>query len=277
MKLGHVFHTITDHLSKSCISNARLEARVLICTVLGISPEVILTYPGRDVTAENIQCIRMLADRRIAGEPMARILGRCEFWSIDFAIGPDTLIPRSDTETLIEATLGLNLPQAPRILDLGTGCGCILLTLLSEFPQATGIGLDISPGALKIARNNARALNLDKQSIFIKADFNAAPKGPFDLVISNPPYIATNDIKMLDIAVRHYDPYLALDGGADGLDVYRILTHLLPLRLAPGGYGVFEIGAGQASTVSRLFEEAGLHVLSLRRDLAGIERCIVII
>ncbi|KMO27620.1 SAM-dependent methyltransferase, partial [Methylobacterium tarhaniae] len=172
-----------------------------------------------------------------AGEPVARIIGAWEFWGLPFGLSSDTLVPRPDTETLVEAALGLGLgPDAPhRLADLGTGSGCILVALLTEWPQAVGLGIDRSPGACVTARANAARNGVADRAAFAVGDWASALSGPFDVVVANPPYIASEVIAGLSGEVRDHDPRLALDGGADGLDAYRTILAQVPRLLAPGG------------------------------------------
>jgi release factor glutamine methyltransferase len=220
-----------------------------------------------------------LADRRLAREPIARILGHKEFWGLRLALSPTTLVPRPETETLIEAALEAIDPaqaksRAWRIADLGTGTGAILLALLSESPRATGVGSDLDLAALATARENAGALGYAGRAHFVACDFGAALAGGFDLVLSNPPYVASRDIAALAPEVRTYDPARALDGGPDGLAAYRAIAADAARLLAPGGALILEIGAGQAAAVTALLAAEGLRVAPPRLDLAGIPRAI---
>ena len=219
-----------------------------------------------------------LVARRADGEPVARILGRREFWGLPFALAPATLEPRPDTETVVEAALGLvrGAGGAASILDLGTGSGCLLLALLSELPDAAGVGVDRSPAAAAAARRNARSLGLGDRARFVAGDWAEAISGRFDLVVSNPPYIATEHIEALAPEVRRHDPALALDGGADGLDAYRAIVADLPRLLAPSGVAVLELGAGQRDAVAGLARAAGLVVIGSNPDLAGTPRALAL-
>jgi release factor glutamine methyltransferase len=196
----------------------------------------------------------------------------------------DTLTPRPDTETLIEALLDQVAEPPARVLDLGTGTGCIVLALLSEWSDAVGVGIDASAEALKVAKENAVSLDLKRRVRFSRADWTQAHwaltliqkfGGPFDVVVSNPPYIPEDDIAGLDEDVRAFEPLRALDGGADGLDAYRIIVESVRVLLVPGGLVAFEVGAGQADAVAKLLTDAGLNLLERRKDLAGIERVVV--
>ena len=214
--------------------------------------------------------------RRFAGEPESRILGEREFWGLTFAVTAATLDPRPDSETLIETALTLlRNVSAPRILDLGTGTGCLLLALLHERADATGMGVDLSPEALGVASANAARLGLAPRASFHAGNWTERLDEKFDLVISNPPYIRHDDIAMLEVEVREHDPMLALDGGADGLDAYRALARLLPDFLTQAGHAVIELGAGQADEVTSLFEMAGSSVLRVVPDLGNVPRALV--
>jgi release factor glutamine methyltransferase len=215
-----------------------------------------------------------LVTRRERREPIAYITGHKEFWSLDFAVGPGVLIPRPDTETLIEEALRVvpdrNAPL--RIADLGTGSGAILAAALKEFPHATGIGFESSPDAFRWAKDNAARLIGPRADIRLMDWDNA--EGPFDLIFSNPPYIPSAEIESLAPDVARFEPGAALDGGPDGLDAYRALAELLPGLLRSGGYGLLEIGAGQASAVTALFQE--LEIVRVAPDLSGIPRCVTL-
>jgi release factor glutamine methyltransferase len=213
--------------------------------------------------------------RRAGHEPVSRILGHREFWSLDFALGPATLDPRPDSETLVEAALAACPDRPLRVLDLGTGTGCLLLAVLHDRPAAFGLGVDRSEAAAGTARANARALGLADRAAFLVGDWATALDARFDLILSNPPYIPEAEIAALDPEVRDHDPHLALSGGADGLDAYRDLAVALPGLLVPGGTAVVELGIGQAADVAALFRAAGLDITATPHDLAGIPRCLV--
>jgi release factor glutamine methyltransferase len=252
------------------IDNPRLEARLLLAHAMGCDTAELIRAPDAPAPAYD-----GLLDRRVAHEPLAYIVGHRGFWSLDFAVSPATLIPRPDTETLIEAALTMPPPGARRILDLGTGTGCILLTLLHEWPDAFGIGIDRAPAAAALARRNAVALGLADRAAFVCGDWAAPLVGRFDMVVSNPPYIRTAEIPGLMPDVARYEPRGALDGGADGYDAYRGITADLPRLLTPSGTAILELGAGQADGVAALAADAGL-ISETRRDLAGIARAIVL-
>jgi release factor glutamine methyltransferase len=255
--------------------NPRLEVRLLLAHALGLARADLIRDPGRSVQTA---AFNDLIARRLRHEPLAHILGRREFWSLEFRVSPATLIPRPDSETLIEAALACfaHRPRPVRqVLDLGTGTGCLLLALLHEFPAAFGIGVDIAPDAARLARLNATQLGLADRASFVVSDWTNAICGRFDLVISNPPYIPAADIAGLMPEVALQEPQRALDGGTDGYDAYRTILHDLQDRLLPGGAAILELGAGQAAAVSALARQAGF-AASLHLDLAGIQRAIVL-
>ena len=219
-----------------------------------------------------------LVQRRLRHEPAAYIIGHREFWSLDFEVGSGALIPRPETETLIEESFRA-LPDRNgdyRFLDLGTGTGCLLIALLKEFPNATGVGIDLSEAALKWARRNVVRHRLDSRCSFVVGNWDAA-EGCFDLIVSNPPYIATPDLSVLPAEIRDYEPAAALDGGADGLDAYRALSPVLIKNLKSSGFALLEIGAGQHHLVAEVVEAQGLRVLRVAADFSGFGRCLVII
>lgn len=263
--------TAAVRLAAAGIEGPRAEARMLLAHVLGTSRADTL---NARIAPDQAARFDALVLRRAAHEPFAYITGRREFWSLDFAVGPGVLIPRPDTETLIEEALRLAPDRTAnlRIADLGTGSGAILIAILREFPNAIGIGFESSPDAFGWARDNARRLMPGRADIRL-ADWNAAD-GPFDLVFCNPPYIPSADIAALEPEVRDHEPRAALDGGADGLDAYRALGTLLPAILKPGGHALLEIGVGQAGSMESLFP--GLITVRIAPDLAGIPRCLVL-
>lgn len=258
------------------IDSYALDARLLLATALDAAPARLIADPDQVVAPDVAGRYEALLRRRLAREPMAHILGRREFWSLDFAVTPDTLTPRPDSETVVATVLQIagSGDRPLRILDLGTGTGCLLLALLHELPGATGVGVDCSLAALALALRNAQALGLASRVRFHAGNWGQGLAGRFDIVVSNPPYIVSADLPNLSPEVGH-EPRLALDGGADGLDAYRALAPDLPRLLEPAGLAVLEIGDGQAPAVEETLRAAGLVPVDRRLDLAGIERCIV--
>lgn len=261
-------------LAAAGVDTPRLDARLLLAHAAGLTQAALLQEPSRPVDAGAYQA---LLDRRAAREPLALILGHQEFWSLPFEVSPATLIPRPDSETLIEAALSaLHRLSVRTVLDLGTGTGCLLLAALSELPGAWGLGIDRLPAAAALAQRNARALGLHGRSATLCGDWATAVAGRFDLVLSNPPYIPAPDIPALMPEVALHEPPSALDGGLDGLHAYRTILAALPALLAPGGLAVLELGAGQADPVSALAAEAGLALAGLRADLSGTPRALML-
>lgn len=264
------------------IAEATADARILLAHALGLNRTELAIQGRRTLEACELERIGQLAARRLRGEPVARILGQREFWSLPLTVAPAVLVPRPETETVVEAALdhiereGLKRAQL-RLLDMGTGSGALLLALLSELPNATGIGTDISIGAVACARANAARNGLAARCDFVVADFAAGLRGSFDLIVSNPPYVARGDIDKLPREIKDYDPLLALDGGRDGLDAFRAIAAMAPSLLAPRGCLAVEMGAGQESAVRGLFNTMGLKVSEVRADLAQIPRALVAI
>lgn len=276
--LGRLVAEAAAALASAGIESARLDARILTAHALGVAPETPSLRPEARVAAGGRDTLDALIRRRAAGEPVARILKRREFWSLEFEIGPAVLDPRPDSEILVEAVLDrLDDRARPwRILDLGTGSGCLLLALLSELPAAEGIGLDVSPAAAALARGNARRLGLDGRAGFVTGDWASALGGRrYDAVIANPPYIPSDAIAGLEPDVADHDPRLALDGGVDGLDCYRAILAQATGLLAPAGLLAMEFGAGQDGALRALVEASGLAVERIAADLAGRPRCLL--
>lgn len=264
-------------LREAGVDTPDLDARLLVEHALGLTRSDLFARANDPVPEPDAARLRALVERRAAREPVGRVLGHREFWTIDLALNPDTLEPRPDTETLVEAVLKA-LPDrtAPlRLLDLGTGTGCILLALLAELPNATGLGIDLSPGAVAAATENAARNGLAERARFQTGNWGAGLAERFAVVVSNPPYIPSADIAALDPEVREHDPLRALDGGADGLDAYRIIAAQTPDLLLPGGLAGLEVGQGQAADVAGLLAAAGLEPTGVFRDLGGVERCVL--
>lgn len=274
MTVGQALAAAARRLAEAGIESDRLDARLLLASVLGIEASA---NPDRSLSPRDLAVFDRLVDRRSAREPVSRVLGMREFWSLDFRLTDDTLDPRPDSETLVEAALAQFPPRPPRrVLDFGTGTGCLLLAVLSERPEWSGVGIDIAAGAVTAARVNADVLGLSSRARFETGDWDAGLTETFDLILSNPPYIPTADIDDLDPEVRRFDPRRALDGGSDGLAAYRALAPAILRRLAPDGRALLELGQGQGDSVAAIMAEARLVELERRKDLAGIERCLVI-
>jgi release factor glutamine methyltransferase len=278
MTIAAVVADAALRLAAAGVAEPRREARLLTALALGVDPAIVLGYPERAIDESARERLGSLLIRRAAREPLSRIRGNREFWSLPFLLSPDTLDPRPDSETVIEAALD-RLPDRGRplrVLDLGTGTGCLLLALLSELPHATGVGTDLSAGAAAVARRNAAALGLADRAVFLVSDWDRGICSEADVILSNPPYISSQEIDRLAPEVARYEPRLALDGGIDGLDAYRRLSRTAARLLGPKGFAVFEIGAGQAEPVGRIMQDAHLAVAAVRRDLAGTARCLVV-
>ena len=276
-KLGRLFE-------EAGLCSPQLDARILVAEACGRDANRLILDRDAAVSADEAAQIASFAARRLGGEPVSRILGRREFWGLSFNISPDTLDPRPETEVLVETVLGhakaQGLSQAPlRIMDLGTGSGCILGALLSELPQARGIGLDRSEAALAVARDNLSRLGLRDRVSFLCGDWiSAIGGGAFDVIVCNPPYIAPSEICQLGLEVRAHDPYLALDGGEDGLEAYRIIVPQAFAALRKGGLLVFEVGHRQSETVLDLMKHSapapGFSEVRILRDLGGAGRAV---
>lgn len=271
---GAVYQDLVARLRAGGIASAELDARLLIGAAAGIDDIALIADPDALVPGEARAAIERFSERRLSGEPVSRILGTREFWGLPFLLNEQTLDPRPDSETLVEAVLR-HVPDtgAPlKLLDLGTGTGCLLLALLSELPNAHGHGVDYAPQAVAAAGANADALGLLARATFTLGDWGDGLAGPFDVVISNPPYIVSAEIETLSPEVRLHDPMKALDGGDDGLNAYRAIAQETARLLAPGGMAFWELGIGQMEDVSLIAQSAGLEVLGADPDLAGISR-----
>ncbi len=272
---------LTARFKSGAIESPELDARILVGAVLGLDLTGIIAAGGRPLTAEQAARLEDFARRRLAGEPVARLLGQKEFWGLPLKLSAATLVPRPDTETAVELALEMLRATPPpnhrrRIADIGTGSGALLLALLSELPDAFGIGTDISADALQTAHGNAVDLGLADRAGFVACDYAAALSGPFDLIVSNPPYIPSAEIAGLATEVRDHDPHAALDGGADGLDAYRAIIPQASRLLAPEGALVVEAGQGQSGDIEGLMTAAELTVpVPPKADLAGIRRAVV--
>ena len=260
--------------------SAELDARLLLGHTLGLDLTGLISAAQRLITADEAACLEAFALRRLKGEPVARILGEKEFWGLPLQLSSATLVPRPDTETVVELALevmraGGDLHRPLRVADLGTGTGAILLALLSELPAAQGFGTDISRDALQTAAANAARTGLSGRATFVACDYAEGLSGPFDLIVSNPPYIRSADIAALAKEVRNHDPLAALDGGADGFDAYRALIPQATSLLAPGGVLIVEAGEGQSPGIQALMAEAGLTAgTAPKADLGGVPRAV---
>ena len=277
--VAHARRALAEQFRAGGIDAPELDARILISHALGLDHAGLASAANRQISDLTATQIERLAARRMVGEPVARIIGEKEFWSLRLAVTPAVLVPRPETETVVELALALLKDDGARtavlrIADLATGSGAILLALLSELPHAYGLGTDVDVEALHVARANALRLGLDTRAAFLASDYGAALEGTFDLVVSNPPYVASADIAALAPEVREHDPRHALDGGPDGLSAYRAIAADAPRLLRPDGHLVVEIGAGQERPVTSLFAAGGLAITATRPDLCGITRAV---
>jgi release factor glutamine methyltransferase len=277
MTVAAARRAVTQAFREAGLDSPDLDARLIVGHALGLHHAALASNGQRQLTEAEAASAAALVERRLAREPVARIIGRKEFWGLDLAVTSATLVPRPDTETVAEAALAAipdrSLPL--RIADFGTGTGALLLALLSEFPHAAAIGTDLSAAALAVARDNALHLGLASRADFVACDYGAALRGPFDLVVCNPPYIASGEIAGLDAEVRDYDPRLALDGGLSGLDGYRAVVADARRILSAQGVLVVELGAGQASSVTDVMREGGIVAERPKPDLSGHFRALL--
>jgi release factor glutamine methyltransferase len=272
MSVAQARRALAEKFRAAGIESPELDARILVGHALGLDHAGLAAAERQELSAVTASTIDAMAARRLAREPVARIIGEKEFWGLSFIVTPAVLVPRPETETVVEVALSLVDRAAPlRIIDLGVGSGAILLALLSELPHARGTGIDIAAGALDVARTNAQRLGVPQRADFALCDF-AAAEGAYDLVVSNPPYIATPEIAGLAAEVQNYDPSHALDGGPDGLAAFRSIAAVARHLLSPAGHLVVEMGAGQESAVRDLFVQSGLAISGVRYDLSGIPR-----
>ena len=252
------------------------EARLTLCAASGLTPADLICSPEQPLGATAAR-VAEFADRRALGEPLSRIVGKREFWGITLSISPEVLDPRPETETLVATALILfhdRRGQSLRILDLGVGSGALLCAVLREFPRALGLGVDISPAAAGVARGNVKACDLAARAEIRIGSWTEGVEAEFDLIVSNPPYVRSADIDTLPLEVRNYDPRAALDGGDDGLDAYRIILPSSAKLLAPGGWLLAEMGAGQETELLAMAASAGFGACTTQRDLAGVARAL---
>ncbi len=270
---------ISSLLSAGSVENAWSEATRFVIHAMQIDRTILITDPNRAVSSTEAATLSGFVARRLAGEPITRILGFREFWNLEIEVAPDVLDPRPDSETLIEAALtelGSRKSDKIDLLDLGTGSGALLLAMLAECPGARGIGIDLSAKACELAARNARRNKLNARAHIVRGDWMQSIQGRFDLIISNPPYIRAGDLGGLPPEVQNHDPTLALNGGEDGLVAYSEIIRSLHKVLKPKGFSVLELGMGQAADVSSLALKWGLKVGALHKDLGGIDRAIVL-
>lgn len=281
--VGEMSRRLVADFADAGIDNPRLDAWLLVRAALAAAgaPVSAMPDPALELAPDARARLEILAERRRGREPMSAILGEREFWSLPFRVTRDTLAPRPDSETLVEGVLAaareMERPDGRelRMLDLGTGTGCLLLAILHELPDAAGVGTDLSAPALAVASANANALGLAARTRFIHGNWADGVEGPFDVILCNPPYIADGDFANLEPEVRDHEPRLALAGGTDGLDAYRAITPALPALLAPGGIAAFETGRGQAPAVAAMLSALDFKVVDILRDLSEIERCVL--
>ena len=273
--IGDVVNTLAARFADAGLDTPRLDARIFVAHVLDTESTKLFVNSGDAFPEAKVAVLEQIALRRLAHEPVSRILGTREFWGLDFELGPATLDPRPDTETLVEAALRLGHPDTPtRVLDLGTGTGCILLAILSEWPKAHGVGVDFAEDALGVARRNAQRLGLQDRAVFQRGDWCEGLTGPFDVIVSNPPYITNAEMQGLAPEVADHDPALALRGGPDGLDAYRAIVPAAKRLLPPGGTVLLEVGHTQAEAVAGILSAHHYAPATFYRDLGGVVRVV---
>ncbi|MCW9033590.1 MAG: peptide chain release factor N(5)-glutamine methyltransferase [Rhodospirillales bacterium] len=274
--LGTLISEATTKLQEANIDNPRREAQLLACHFFDVDMAKVLGRPDLEVPKDTIPSFDQAVHRRANREPISHIFGEKEFWGLAFKVNKHTLTPRPDSETLIEAVLERieDKTEKLRILDLGTGTGCLLLSLLSEFPHASGVGVDLSEEALLVAIENAQSLGLEGRATFKQGSWFEGATGEFNIIISNPPYIPKADKANLEPEVADHEPHMALFGGEDGLDCYKEIPEQAIQFLKPNGLLVFEVGIHQALDVSGLLQKNGYSQIGIKKDLSGIERCV---
>jgi release factor glutamine methyltransferase len=268
---------LVERFRRSELDDPRREARLTLCAAANLPPTALIAGPDSPLGGAAAR-LEEFAARRVSGEPLSKIVGRREFWGLALSISLDVLDPRPETETIVEAAVALFAERRQdqlRVLDLGVGSGALLCALLHEFVNARGLGVDISAAAAGVARRNAAACGLGGRADIRVGSWTDGVIGPFDLIVSNPPYVRASEVDGLAREVRHFDPRLALDGGIDGLDAYRAIFPEAARLVAPEGWLLVEAGAGQAADVLAIAAEAGFLERSTRRDLAGVERVVV--
>ena len=275
--LGASIEIVSTILSESGIENSRREAHLLLQYVTGKSVTDLRGFPKATLYTDVWNKVLLLTKRRAQHEPIAYLIRNKEFWSLPFEVTEDTLIPRPDSETLIEAILNFtpNANARLKILDLGTGCGCLLGALLTEFKFAVGVGVDASKSTSSTARRNMRRLGFIDRAEIRTGNWGDGIKTSFDIIVCNPPYIPSGEIEMLDTGVRKFEPHMALDGGRDGLESYRIIAREIRRLLTKSGLAAVELGLGQAPEVAHIFEENGLKIKKITQDLTFQNRCLL--
>lgn len=273
--LVSLWSEVRKRLEAAGVDSPVLDARLLLEAGAGVARLEIVTDPRRTLGDAQVDAVLALCARREAREPISHILGRKAFWTLDLIVGRDVLTPRPETELVVESALAAMPPDVPlRVLDLGVGSGAILLAILVERPLAVGVGVDVSTAALAVAQANVEQHGLAERVRLVHGEWDARLDGEFDVLVSNPPYIASGDIEGLAPEVALFEPRLALDGGVDGLEAYRALFAAAPAHLVPGGIFAFEVGRGQADAVAALARGSGLTEWDVRKDLNGIERVV---
>ncbi len=264
-------------LQQEKIESASLDGRILLEHVLGVSREQLLFALDQPISAEQYAKFQMLVEKRAQRQPVAQLIGKREFWGMNFVVSGHTLDPRPDSEALVEYVLEriANRADNHKVLDLGTGTGCLLLSIISELPSAQGVGVDYCENALQVAKENSLALGFASRTQFFCGDWCEKLEGEFDIILANPPYIPTGVIPTLDPEVAVFEPKLALDGGDDGFSCYRKIMKKLPKIMAKNGFAAFELGMGQQKELTNIAEENGLEAVGVRNDLSGIARCII--
>lgn len=275
--VGEALAEARRHLDAAGIASSRIDARVLLAHVLDAEPASVPGRGGHPLPARARRRFAGLVSRRLSREPVAHITGHREFWSLSFEVTSNTLVPRPDSETVVEAALAWSQSDGTpaTVLDLGTGSGCLLLALLSELPAARGTGVDVSAAALAVAGRNAARLRFGARARFVCDDWAASLTGPFDMIVANPPYIAENEGAAVDPEVAAFEPGLALYAGVDGLDCHRDLAPQAARLLAPEGALFLEIGFGQAADVTAILSKSDLQAIEIKNDISGIPRCVV--
>jgi release factor glutamine methyltransferase len=275
--IRHAVSELTAAFGAAGLATPRLDARILVGHAVNLEPSLLFARTERVLTDQEFVLVQGFSARRLQHEPVSRITGHRGFWGLDFLLSPDTLDPRADTEALVTAVLEAR-PKiknaAPRILDLGTGAGCILLALLNDWPAASGVGVDLNLGAVAIATDNANRLGFAPRAFFRQGRWCEGLTETFDVIVSNPPYIADAELPSLALDVTHFDPHLALSGGADGLEAYRALIPEVEQRLVPGGRLFLEIGSSQANEVWALLSAHNFRREAEHHDLGGFIRCL---